>query len=147
MTITDVKILNESPHPLPHYATTGSSGMDLRAYLPEPYTLPPMHRVAIPTGIKIQLPPGFEAQVRPRSGMALQQGITCLNSPGTIDSDYRGEIKAILINLSSETHIIQNGDRIAQLVIQKVEKANWIEVAQLEQTVRNEGGFGHSGIQ
>lgn len=147
MTITDVKILNESPHPLPHYATIGSSGMDLRAYLTEPYTLAPMQRFAIPTGIKIQMPPGFEAQVRPRSGMALKQGITCLNSPGTIDSDYRGEIKAILINLSSETHVIQNGDRIAQLVIQKVEKANWIEVTQLEPSVRNEGGFGHSGIQ
>jgi dUTP pyrophosphatase len=147
MTIIDVKIVNETPHPLPSYATIGSSGMDLRAHLQEPYTLKPFQRFAFPTGIKIQLPEGYEAQVRPRSGLALKQGITCLNAPGTIDSDYRGEIKAILINLSEEDQIIHNGDRIAQLVIQQIEKANWIQVSDLEQSSRNEGGFGHSGIK
>lgn len=147
MTTIDVKIVNETLHPLPSYATIGSSGMDLRANLLEPIVLKPFQRFAIPTGIKIELPKGYEAQVRPRSGMALKQGITCLNSPGTIDSDYRGEIKAILINLSNENQIINNGDRIAQLVIQQIEKANWIQVSVLEQSARNEGGFGHSGIQ
>jgi dUTP pyrophosphatase len=147
MTIIDVKIVNETQHPLPSYATIGSSGMDLRAHLQEPYILKPFQRFAVPTGIKIELPDGFEAQVRPRSGLALKQGITCLNSPGTIDSDYRGEIKAILINLSNEDQVINNGDRIAQLVIQQIEKANWIQVSVLEQSSRNEGGFGHSGIK
>jgi dUTP pyrophosphatase len=147
MTTIDVKIVNETQHPLPSYSTIGSSGMDLRANLLEPFVLKPFQRFAIPTGIKIELPKGYEAQVRPRSGMALKQGITCLNSPGTIDSDYRGEIKAILINLSNENQIINNGDRIAQLVIQQIEKANWIQVSVLEQSARNEGGFGHSGIQ
>ena len=147
MTTIDVKIVNETQHPLPSYATIGSSGMDLRANLLEPFVLKPFQRFAIPTGIKIELPKGYEAQVRPRSGMALKQGITCLNSPGTIDSDYRGEIKAILINLSNENQVINNGDRIAQLVIQQIEKANWIQVSALEQSARNEGGFGHSGIQ
>jgi dUTP pyrophosphatase len=146
MTIINVKIVNETQHPLPSYATVGSSGMDLRAHLQEPYLLKPFHRFAVPTGIKIELPDGYEAQVRPRSGMALKQGITCLNSPGTIDSDYRGEIKAILINLSNENQVINNGDRIAQLVIQQIEKANWIQVSVLEPSSRNEGGFGHSGI-
>jgi dUTP pyrophosphatase len=147
MTIIDVKIVNETQHPLPSYATIGSSGMDLRAHLQEPYILKPFQRFAVPTGIKIELPDGYEAQVRPRSGLALKQGITCLNSPGTIDSDYRGEIKAILINLSNENQVINNGDRIAQLVIQQIDKANWIQVSVLEPSFRNEGGFGHSGIQ
>ncbi|HET9430716.1 MAG TPA: dUTP diphosphatase, partial [Chitinophagaceae bacterium] len=130
---------------LPEYATPGSSGMDIRASLDRQVVLKPMERALIPTGLFIQIPEGYEAQVRPRSGLAIKQGITCLNTPGTIDSDYRGEIKIILINLSQEEHIIQSGDRIAQLVIQSVEKAKWLVSGKLEITGRNEGGFGHTG--
>jgi len=140
-----VKIINQSPHPLPTYATLGSSGMDLRAFLPEPVFLQPMQRVLIPTGLFIELPEGFEAQIRPRSGLAIKQGITCLNTPGTIDADYRGEIKVILINLSEEPQNIQDGDRIAQMVIQKVERITWLKTDQLMTTERNEGGFGSTG--
>jgi dUTP pyrophosphatase len=140
-----VKIINQSPHPLPTYATLGSSGMDLRAFLPEPVFLQPMQRVLIPTGLFIELPEGFEAQIRPRSGLAIKQGITCLNTPGTIDADYRGEIKVILINLSEEPQNIQDGDRIAQMVIQKVERITWLKTDQLITTERNEGGFGSTG--
>lgn len=119
--------------------------MDLRAFLEQEQTLQPMERVLVPTGLFIELPAGHEAQIRPRSGLAIKQGITCLNTPGTIDADYRGEIKIILINLSVETQVIHPGDRIAQMVIQKVEKANWIETAELKITERNDGGFGHTG--
>lgn len=147
MAVIEINIINRSSNPLPDYATAGSSGMDLRANLPEPVSLKPLERLLIPTGLFIELPAGYEAQVRPRSGLAIKQGITCLNTPGTIDADYRGEIKIILINLSDEDQVISHGDRIAQLVIQKVEKASWIETDQLAVTVRNEGGFGHTGHQ
>lgn len=130
---------------MPAYATSGSSGMDLRAMLDNPVTLKPLERTLIPTGLFIELPVGYEAQIRPRSGLALKQGITCLNTPGTIDSDYRGEIKIILINLSASDQVIQPGDRISQMIIQKVEQANWIETNSLEISERNEGGFGHTG--
>lgn len=140
-----VKIVNNSNNPLPQYATEGSAGMDLRADLNAPISLQPMERTLVPTGLYIELPSGYEAQVRPRSGLAMKQGITCLNSPGTIDSDYRGEIKVLLINLSAETQVINPGDRIAQLVLQKVETAEWMQVTVLTETVRNEGGFGSTG--
>ncbi|NCU03399.1 MAG: dUTP diphosphatase [Chitinophagaceae bacterium] len=141
----NVKIINQSNNPLPAYATEGSSGMDIRAYINETVTLQPLERALISTGLFIELPQGFEAQVRPRSGLAVKQGITCLNTPGTIDADYRGEIKVILINLSNEPQSLQNGDRIAQLVIQKVEKIDWELSVELEQTERNTGGFGSTG--
>ena len=141
----NVKIINQSNNPLPAYATEGSSGMDIRAYINETVTLQPLERALIPTGLFIELPQGFEAQVRPRSGLAVKQGITCLNTPGTIDADYRGEIKVILINLSNEPQSLQNSDRIAQLVIQKVEKIDWELSVELEQTERNTGGFGSTG--
>ncbi len=141
----EIKIVNSSDNPIPAYATAGSAGLDLRAWLPEPVTLKPMERKMIPTGLFLEIPEGYEVQVRPRSGMAIKHGITCLNSPGTVDSDYRGEIKIILINLSSEAHTINSGDRIAQMVVAKVEKAFFKEVLQLESTERGEGGFGHTG--
>jgi dUTP pyrophosphatase len=141
----EVRIVNRSNNDLPTYATDGSAGLDIRAFIESPFIMQPMQRAAIPTGIFIELPKGYEAQVRPRSGLALKQGITVLNTPGTIDSDYRGEIKIILINLSGEEQVIQNGERIAQLVIQKYEKVNWTLVEQLEETARNAGGFGHTG--
>ncbi len=143
----EIKIINHSSNPLPEYATTGSSGMDIRANLEVAQSLQPLERALIPTGLFIELPAGFEIQVRPRSGLAIKQGITCLNSPGTIDADYRGEIKIILINLSQEEQFIQPGDRIAQLVLQRVDKAIWQEVNELEITARNAGGFGHTGKQ
>ena len=142
-----VKVINKSSHPLPSYATSGSSGMDLRASLSAPMVLASMERRLIPTGIYLEIPSGFEAQIRPRSGLAIKQGLACLNSPGTIDADYRGEIKVILINLSGEAQQIDNGDRIAQMVFQQVEIAELIEVASIESTERNEGGFGHTGKQ
>jgi dUTP pyrophosphatase len=140
-----VKIVNKSGHQLPEYATSGSSGMDLRAFLSESILLKPLERVLVPTGLFMELSEGYEAQVRPRSGLAIKQGITCLNTPGTIDADYRGEIKVILINLSDEVQTINNGDRIAQMVIQKVEKIQWNPVNELNDTARSEGGFGHTG--
>ena len=140
-----VKIINESNNPLPAYATEGSSGMDVRAFINETITLQPLETALIPTGLFIELPQGFEAQIRPRSGLAIKQGITCLNTPGTVDADYRGEIKIILINLSNEAQSIQNGDRIAQMVIQKVEKIDWSLSNELEQTERSAGGFGSTG--
>ncbi len=140
-----VKIINQSSNPLPHYATTGSSGMDIRANLEKPVVLQPLERTLIPTGLFIELPAGYEAQIRPRSGLAIKQGITCLNTPGTVDADYRGEIKVILINLSNETQTIQHGDRIAQMVIQQVTLAAWQEVDSLSETIRSDGGFGHTG--
>lgn len=147
MAVIEVKIINQSINPLPEYATAGSSGMDIRASLAEPQLLQPLERALIPTGLFIELPVGYEAQVRPRSGLAIKQGITCLNTPGTIDADYRGEIKIILINLSQQEQVIQPGDRIAQLVIQQVDKARWMEVEELAITARNAGGFGHTGKQ
>jgi dUTP pyrophosphatase len=140
-----VKIINQSTNPLPSYTTEGAAGLDLRAFLTEPIQLHSLQRALIPTGLFIELPQGCEAQIRPRSGLAIKQGITCLNSPGTIDCDYRGEIKIILINLSAEMQVVQNGDRIAQMVIQKVEKISWEEVALLSETSRSNGGFGSTG--
>lgn len=140
-----VRIINNSKHPLPAYATEGASGMDIRANLEESMIIRPLQRVLVPTGIFTEIPSGFEAQIRPRSGLALKQGITCLNSPGTIDADYRGEIKVILINLSGEDQVVQNGDRIAQVVFQKVERVSWEEVSSISNSERNEGGFGHTG--
>lgn len=140
-----VKIINQSANPLPAYATSGSSGMDIRANLPETILLKPMQRVAVPTGIFIELPEGYEVQVRPRSGLALKQGITCLNTPGTIDADYRGEIKVILINLSGEDQAICHGDRIAQIVVQRVIGLDWQIAIQINETIRGAGGFGHTG--
>jgi dUTP pyrophosphatase len=142
-----VKIINQSNHSLPQYATTGSSGMDLRAFINETVTLQPLERTLIPTGLFIELPQGYEAQIRPRSGLAMKQGITCLNTPGTIDADYRGEIKIILINLSNEIQSVHNGDRIAQMVIQKVEQAEWELSVAIEETERSTGGFGSTGKQ
>ena len=147
MTDINIKIRNTSTNALPAYATEGSSGMDIRAALHSPVTLKPLERQLIPTGLFIELPNGYEAQVRPRSGLALKQGITCLNTPGTIDSDYRGEVKVLLINLSDGEQMISHGDRIAQVVICKVEKAGLILVQQLEDTDRGAGGFGHTGLQ
>jgi len=142
---TEVKIVNTSNNPLPEYATDGAAGMDVRADLVAPVALKSLERKLIPTGLFIELPCGYEAQVRPRSGLAVKQGITCLNSPGTIDSDYRGEIKIVLINLSGEDQIINPGDRIAQLVLQKTEKIQWEQVTVLTETVRSGGGFGSTG--
>jgi dUTP pyrophosphatase len=141
----EIKIVNTSENQIPEYATLGSSGLDLRADLPEPVVLKPMERKMIPTGLFLEIPEGYEVQVRPRSGLALKHGLTCLNSPGTVDSDYRGEIKIILINLSKEDHTINSGDRIAQMVLCKVEKAFLQPVVKLESTLRGEGGFGHTG--
>jgi|SRR6185312_3607101 len=140
-----VKIINRSSNPLPAYATGDAAGMDLKANIPEPVIFRPMERHLIPTGIFIELPSGYEAQVRPRSGLALKQGITCLNSPGTVDADYRGELKVILINLSDSEQSIHPGDRIAQMVISTVEKVAWEPVEIISQTSRNDGGFGHTG--
>jgi len=145
MTHISVKIINQSPFPLPAYATEGSAGMDLRANLAGPIVLQPLERQMIPTGIYIELPPGYEAQVRPRSGLAAKQGITCLNSPGTVDSDYRGELKVILINLSSESQVLHPGDRIAQMVVGPVVRVDWEEAEEIGVTARNAGGFGHTG--
>ncbi|MEY3055750.1 MAG: hypothetical protein RLZZ614_277 [Bacteroidota bacterium] len=142
---TTVQIVNKSHHPLPEYATTGSSGMDIRAFLTIPITMAPMERVLIPTGLFLALPENWEAQIRPRSGLAIKQGLTCLNTPGTIDADYRGELKVILINLSNEPQLITDGDRIAQMVFQKVEKVILEKVESLEATERGAGGFGHTG--
>ena len=147
MSLVQIRIVNTSANPLPQYATSGSSGMDIRASLDIPLTLQPLERTLIPTGLFIEIPNGYEAQIRPRSGLAIKQGITCLNSPGTIDADYRGEIKIILINLSSEEQVINPGDRIAQMIVQKVERAVFEEVQILNETKRADGGFGHTGKQ
>ena len=141
----EIKIVNTSDNPTPQYATAGSAGMDLRAWLPEPVILKPMERQLIPTGLFLEIPEGYEVQVRPRSGMAINHGITCLNSPGTVDSDYRGEIKIILVNLSAESHTINSGERIAQMIVAKVEQAILKTVDQVQATVRGAGGFGHTG--
>lgn len=141
----NIKIINKSKNQLPAYATPLSAGLDLRANLEESVTLNPMERKLIPTGLFIELPQGYEAQIRPRSGLALKKGITVLNTPGTIDADYRGEIRVILINLSNEPFLIESGERICQMVIAKHETAEFIEVEELSSTERGEGGFGHTG--
>lgn len=140
-----VKIVNKSKHQLPHYATSASAGMDLRANLETPITLASLEKALVPTGIFIELPEGHEAQIRPRSGLAAKHGITVLNSPGTIDADYRGEIKVILVNLSKEAFTIEDGERVAQMVIAQHSKVEWDEVAHLLETERGAGGFGHTG--
>lgn len=142
-----IKIVNKSKHALPAYETAFSAGMDLRASLDEPILLKPMERVLVPTGLFIELPAGYEAQIRPRSGLAIKKGISLVNTPGTIDADYRGEIKIITINLSGEDFIIQDGERIAQMIISRHETAEWTEVEELNETSRGEGGFGHSGTK
>ena len=145
--MTNIRIINKSHHPLPAYATEQSAGMDLRANIDESITLNPMERRIIPTGLYIALPPGYEAQVRPRSGLALKHGITVLNSPGTIDADYRGEIGVLLINLSTEPFVITEGERIAQMVIARHEQGEFEVVEELDQTERGEGGYGHTGVK
>ena len=145
--ITEVKVINRSHHPLPQYATPLSAGMDLRANIDAPITLRPLERCLIPTGLFIALPPGYEAQVRPRSGLALKKGITVLNSPGTIDADYRGELMVLLINLSQDPFTVNDGERIAQLVIARHEQAVLTAVEVLDETERGAGGYGHTGVE
>lgn len=142
-----IKIINKSQHELPSYETIASAGMDIRANIVEPITLKPLERTIVKTGLFIELPIGYEAQVRPRSGLAAKKGITVLNSPGTVDADYRGEIGVILVNLSQENFVIENGERIAQLVIAKHERAEWMEVTELSETSRGAGGFGSTGVK
>ena len=142
-----IKIINKSTHELPNYETIASAGMDLRANITESITLKSLERALVKTGLFIELPIGFEAQVRPRSGLAFKKGITVLNSPGTVDADYRGEIGVILVNLSNEDFVIENRERIAQLIIAKHERAEWLEVAELSETARGEGGFGSTGVK
>jgi len=142
-----IKIVNKSKHPLPSYETAASAGMDLRANLDEPVALKPLERSLIPTGLFIELPVGFEAQIRPRSGLAIKKGITLLNTPGTIDADYRGEIRIILANISNEEFVVNDGERIAQMVIARHEQAEWIEVEELMETERGAGGFGSTGAK
>lgn len=143
----ELRLVNKSKHQLPAYSTEYSAGMDLRANIDSPIVLKPLERTIVPTGLFIELPEGYEAQIRPRSGLAAKFGITVLNSPGTIDADYRGEIKAILVNLSSEPFTINDGERICQMVIAKYTKAEIVEVTELSETVRGEGGFGHTGVK
>ena len=143
----EIKIINQSQHALPSYETSASAGMDLRANLTESIALSPLERAIVKTGLFIELPIGYEAQVRPRSGLAAKKGITVLNSPGTVDADYRGEIGVILVNLSNEPFVIENGERIAQLIIAKHERAEWTEVKQLNETSRGAGGFGSTGTK
>lgn len=145
--MTNIRIINKSHHPLPAYATEQSAGMDLRANIDESITLNPMERRIIPTGLYMALPPGYEAQVRPRSGLAFKHGITVLNSPGTIDADYRGEIGVLLVNLSNEPFVITEGERIAQMVIARHEQGQFEVVDELDQTERGEGGYGHTGVK
>jgi len=142
-----INIINKSTHALPHYETIASAGMDLRANITEPITLKPLERTIVKTGLFIELPIGYEAQVRPRSGLAAKKGVTVLNAPGTIDADYRGEIGVILVNLSNEDFTIENGERVAQLIIAKHERAEWTEVQELTETDRGEGGFGSTGVK
>lgn len=142
-----IKIINKGHHPLPAYATAQSAGMDLRANIDQPVTLRPMQRMLIPTALYMALPAGYEAQIRPRSGLALKHGITVLNTPGTIDADYRGEIKVLLVNFSDEDFVVNDGERIAQMVIAKHENADFIEVEELDETERGAGGYGHTGVK
>lgn len=145
--MTTIKVINKGHQPLPEYATAQSAGMDLRANIDEPVTLHPLEHRLIPTGLHIALPAGYEAQVRPRSGLALKKGITVLNSPGTIDADYRGEVMVLLINFSQEDFTVNDGERIAQMVIARHEQAEFIEVEELDDTERGEGGYGHTGVK
>ena len=145
--VIQVKIVNKGQNALPAYATPGSAGMDVRAALPEPLELQPMQRRLVPTGIFMAIPAGYECQVRPRSGLAIRHGITCLNTPGTIDADYRGELNLILVNLGDEVYTVQPGERIAQLVFAAVSRAEWVETETLDETQRGSGGFGHTGGQ
>lgn len=140
-----IKVINKSNNPLPSYETVHAAGMDIRAFIEKEVVIKPFERILIPTGLFIELPEGFEAQIRPRSGLALRYGITVLNSPGTIDSDYRGELQVLLINLSSDNYLVKNGERIAQMIIARHEKANWDEVQILSETDRGAGGYGHTG--
>ena len=142
-----IKIVNQSKHPLPEYGTIAAAGVDLRANIDSPITLKPLERTLVPTGLFMEIPVGYEAQVRPRSGLALKKGITVLNSPGTIDADYRGELRVILINLSNEAFVIEDGERIAQMFIAAHEQADWVEVDSLEETARGAGGFGSTGVK
>lgn len=142
-----VKVINHSPHALPAYETSGSAGLDLRAWLTEPVELKPLERKLIPTGLFIELPSGHEAQIRPRSGLAAKKGLTLLNTPGTIDSDYRGEIKVIMVNVSDTMQIIENGERIAQMIVARYERIEWQPTTELESTDRGAGGFGHTGVK
>ena len=142
-----IRIVNTSSLPLPQYSTPLSAGMDLRADIDEPVTLAPLERVLVPTGIRIELPEGYEAQIRPRSGLAAKHGVTVLNTPGTIDADYRGEIKVILVNLSDTPFTFERGERIAQMVISSYTRAEWIETDELGESERGEGGFGHTGVK
>ncbi len=144
--MTKVKIINKSGNPLPKYKTELSAGMDLHAHIEEPITLKPLERALVPTGLHIELDQGYEAQIRPRSGLAIKKGVTVLNTPGTIDADYRGEIMVIMINLSNEEFIITNGERICQMIIAKHETVRWSEVEVLNDTERGAGGFGHTGV-
>ena len=141
----EIQVINKSKHPLPKYETKLSAGVDIRANISEPITLEPLQRCLVPTGLYIAVPPGCEAQIRPRSGLAIKKGITVLNSPGTIDADYRGEVCIILVNLSSEAFVIEDGERIAQMVIARHEQAEWKLVTTLDETERGAGGFGHTG--
>lgn len=141
----EVKIINKSGNPLPKYETACSAGMDLRAFIEQPVTLAPLERAMVPTGLFMEIPEGYEGQVRPRSGMAAKHGITVLNTPGTIDADYRGEIKIILVNLSNEPFVINNGDRVAQMIFARCEQATLVEVNEITETERGAGGFGHTG--
>lgn len=141
-----IRVINRSPHPLPAYETAGSAGMDLRAFIEEKIVLRPLERKIVPTGLFIELPLGYEAQIRPRSGLAFKAGITVLNTPGTIDADYRGEIKVLLVNLSNDEFTVNNGDRIAQMIISRHETASWEEASELTDTVRGAGGYGHTGV-
>lgn len=145
--MVEIKVVNKSRHQLPGYATALSAGMDLRANIPAPVTLRPLERRLIPTGLYISLPPGYEAQVRPRSGLALKHGITVLNTPGTIDADYRGEVGVLLVNFSQEDFVIKDGERIAQMVIARHEQGEWAEVETLDETERGAGGYGHTGVK
>jgi dUTP pyrophosphatase len=143
----EVRIINKSRHPLPGYETMHAAGMDLRANIDAPITLQPLERALVPTGLFIELPAGYEAQVRPRSGLAAKKGVTVLNSPGTIDADYRGEVKVILVNLSNESFVVEDGERVAQLVVAKHERVEWRETISLVETERGAGGFGSTGVK
>lgn len=145
--MTKIKVINKGRHPLPQYATPLSAGMDLRANIPAPVTLRPMERRLIPTGLFIALPAGYEAQVRPRSGLALKHGITVLNTPGTIDADYRGEVMVLLVNLSDKDFVVEDGERVAQMVVARHEQGQWVEVEELDATERGAGGYGHTGVK
>lgn len=147
METVKVKIINKSNNPTPAYSTEDSAGMDVRAFVNEPITLNPLERVLVPTGLYMELPHGYQCEIRPRSGLALKKGITVLNTPGTIDADYRGEVGVILVNLSNEPFVINNGERICQMVIMNYTKAEWVEVEELNDTERGAGGFGHTGVK